>query len=390
MHYDFGRVFAPLTLILMFAAEAACQGSPFTSPALPTPTPSIEENGGNIVSAEGIVTPDRHAVVALKMSGRVTLVSVTEGNSVQAGDILVRVDNALLEKQVIHAETALNIANKQLDQLQKGATAAQRRAAQDALDSAQASYDKIKAGPTADELAQLKARLENTQAALSQAQFRYDRIGGDANPLGGAAPERLLLQQTWNSVVSAEAAWRDALNHPTESELKSALAAVSQAQSAVASLDPTPEAVALARAQVAQAQAALDVAKTSAEEAVLRAPFAGTVAQVNVQVGDFVPAGVPVVILGDLSKLCVETTDLSEVDVAKVQVGQGARVLLDAFPDRAFDGTVTRISPFAIESRGDKVFRVWIELREGTEVGLRWGMTANVEIAIGEWAARSE
>jgi hypothetical protein len=43
---------------------------------------------------------------------------------------------------------------------------------------------------------------------------------------------------------------------------------------------------------------------------------------------------------------------------------------------------VTRIAPFATESRGDKVFRVWIDLQEGTDAGLRWGMTANVEIEV--------
>lgn len=388
MCYHAQRSFALLALILVLMVMLGCQAGPFGNAATPTPTVSVKVNGPTVVSAEGTVEPIQHAAVALRIAGRVTEVRVTEGTRVKAGDLLIRLDNALLQAQVLQAEAALNVAQKQLEQLRRGATRAQRQAAEAALVSARARYEQVKAGPTQEELAQLKASLDNAEAGLSQAQSRYDRVGGDANPLANMAPEKLALQVAWNTFLAAQAAWRDASTHPTDSELKSAAAAVAQAESNVASVDPTPEAVALAEAQVTQAQTALNTAKTSAQDAVLLAPFAGTVAQVNFSVGDFASPGIPAVVLGDLSKLRVETTDLSEVDVAKVMVGQTAEASLDAFPNQTFHGSVVRIAPLANESRGDKVFRVWIDLQEGIETGLHWGMVANVDITVGALGAQ--
>lgn len=368
-----------LVLSLAVIGVLGCQSNPAPTPVT---TPVAPKETGTVVSAEGIVTPVQRASLAFKTGGRVSDVRVKEGDVVKTGDLLASLDSTLLQKQVLQAEASLNITQKQLAQLKAGASPIERQAAKDALASARANYEKVKAGPTAEELARLKANLDNAQAAVRQAQAAYDRIGGDAGFLGGAAPEKLALQQAFNNLNAAQAAYDEARKHPTESELKQAAAAVTQAESAVARLDPTPEAVALAEAQVAQAQAALEIAKASLQETSIAAPFAGTIAQVNVNVGDFAAPGTPAIIIGDLTKLRIETTDLSEVDVAKVKVGQAVKVTLDALPNQTLHGTVARIAPIANESRGDKVFRVWIDLQEGIESGLRWGMAAGVEINV--------
>jgi HlyD family secretion protein len=371
-----------IVLFALVALAMGCQALPGFATSTPTAVPvsSKKEASANVISAEGTIMPIQRASLAFKLGGRVVQVRVKEGEVVQAGDVLARLDDAALKSQVAQAQAALSVAQKQLAQLRAGATPAERQAAKDALTAARAAYDKVKAGPTKEELAQLKANLDNAQAALAQAQFKYDRIGGASNPFGTAAPEALMLQQATNAFLAAQAALNDALRHPTDSELKSAAANVAQAESNVARLDPSPEAVALAEAQVTQAQAALEVAQVAAQDAQLVAPFAGTIAQVNVNVGDFATPGMPAIVLGDVSKLRVETTNLSEVDVAKVKPGQSVKVMLDAFANQTFHGTVIRIAPLANESRGDKVFRVWIDLQEGVESGLRWGMSANVEI----------
>jgi HlyD family secretion protein len=126
------------------------------------------------------------------------------------------------------------------------------------------------------------------------------------------------------------------------------------------------------------AKAQLKVAQAALEQAVLRAPFAGTVTAVEVSPGETVLPGKVVVILGDLSQLQVETSDLSERDVGKVQVGQEARVYVEALNEEV-EGRVVEISPQATTVGGDVVYTVIIELNEQPQ-GLRWGMSAEVEI----------
>ena len=356
----------------------------------PSPTPVVQANAAaaSIVSAEGTVAPVTHTTLAFKMAGRIVEILVHEGDAVKAGAVLARLDDTTIEAQIAQAEAALAVAQSQRTQLRAGATQAERQAAQDALASARAANANVQAGPTRDQVGQLKANLDNAQAAVSQAQTRYDRVGGDSNPFGGMGPERLALQQATNASLAAQAAYRDALSHPTTSELKAAASAVTQAESAIARLDPTPEQLALAEAQVAQAQAALDLAKTTLADGVLTAPFDGTIVDKQIEVGQVASPGAPAFTFANLSKLQVETTDLVEVDVAKVAVGQSANIKLDALPGKTYTGQVLRIALQANDHRGDQVYCVTIDLPEDAVADLRWGMTANVEIETGPASAR--
>ena len=100
--------------------------------------------------------------------------------------------------------------------------------------------------------------------------------------------------------------------------------------------------------------------------------------------GETVMAGAPVLMIGDLSRLQVETDDLSEVDVVEVAVGQEVEVSVDAMPYLELRGRVSEIAPMAEERHGDIVYTVTIDLEEGAAAGLRWGMTAYVDILVGE------
>lgn len=335
-----------------------------------------------IVSAEGTVVPTQRATLAWKTGGRVVEILVREGDAVKRGAVLAMLDDSTLKGQVALAQAALTVAQKQLAQLRTGGTPADRQAARDAVAAARAQHAKVQAGPTRDELAMLKANLDSAQAAVAQAQFRYDRIGGASNPFGGAAPESLVLQQAFISLAAAEAKYRDAISHPTDSELKAAQAAVGQAESTLARLDPTAEALTVAQAQVGQAQAALDLAKLAAGDAVLVAPFDGTVAAIPVDVGQVVAPGTPAITFGNLAKLQIETTDLAEADVTRVAMGQPVNVTLDALPDQILTGQVIRIASIANDHSGDKVFKVTVDVAD--TAGLRWGMTANIEMSVGK------
>lgn len=136
-----------------------------------------------------------------------------------------------------------------------------------------------------------------------------------------------------------------------------------------------------ALADVAQMQAKLDAAKATLAQATLAAPFAGTIAEVNIVPAETVIPGQVIFKLGDFSHFRVETTDLSERDVPKVKAGQAAQVEVIAL-NQSFSGKVTDISRVASTIGGDVVYKVTIEF-DKQPAGLLWGMTANVRINAG-------
>jgi multidrug resistance efflux pump len=143
----------------------------------------------------------------------------------------------------------------------------------------------------------------------------------------------------------------------------------------------TAEEIAVAYADVAQAQVDLDAARVALERCELHAPFDGTVGAVNVRTGELVALGDSLVTLGDLTSLQVETTDLDEIDVAHVDVGSLAAVTFDSLPERTFTGRATRISPMADPGAGGVNYTVIIEMEELGPT-IRWGMTAFVDIEV--------
>jgi multidrug resistance efflux pump len=133
-----------------------------------------------------------------------------------------------------------------------------------------------------------------------------------------------------------------------------------------------------------KARIAVEQLRVQMEDAELRAPFDGTVADVLVKKGDQVSLGQVVVALATLGQLEVHTTDLTELDVAPIAVGQPVRLTLDALPDREFRGTVDEIALRSGDYRGDVVYQVIVSLDEpGETTGLRWGMTVVAEIDTG-------
>ena len=133
-----------------------------------------------------------------------------------------------------------------------------------------------------------------------------------------------------------------------------------------------------AESKAAQAMSALDVAKANLALGTLNAPFNGAVASINVIPGELVQVDQAILTLATLNDLQIETTDLSERDIARVKTGQNVSVYIEAL-DLIITGKVIRISPISKTVGGDVVYPVTIKLDEQPE-GLLWGMTAEVEI----------
>ncbi|MCC6260969.1 MAG: efflux RND transporter periplasmic adaptor subunit [Anaerolineales bacterium] len=170
-----------------------------------------------------------------------------------------------------------------------------------------------------------------------------------------------------------------------EAQVKEAEANVVIAQTTVAYLKRTgtdQNRLDAANADVARAQAIVEIAKAQLAQATLFAPFDGTIAAVNVAPAEVVNPGEVVVVLGDLNHFQVETTDLSEKDIAAVQVGDLANIFIEAL-QQEFGGKVTEIARVAQAVGGDVVYKVTLEFDQPAE-DLRWGMSAKVKIAVQE------
>jgi RND family efflux transporter MFP subunit len=141
-----------------------------------------------------------------------------------------------------------------------------------------------------------------------------------------------------------------------------------------------PERRELAEQELVAAQKSLETASAELAQTQLVAPFAATVVSVAVGPGEFVDPGQVVIVLAKLDQLQVETTDLSELNIAAVELGQPATVFVEALNEE-FPGEVAAISPISDIIGGDVVFKVTIEFK-GQPVGLLWGMSADVEINV--------
>jgi HlyD family secretion protein len=133
-----------------------------------------------------------------------------------------------------------------------------------------------------------------------------------------------------------------------------------------------------AELKAAQAQAVLDVAKANLALGTLNAPFDGEIVSIKIIPGELVQVDQAILTLATLNDLQIETTDLSERDIARVKIGQSVNVYIEAL-DVTITGKVIRISPISKTVGGDVVYPVTIKLDEKPD-GLLWGMTAEVEI----------
>ena len=342
-----------------------------------TPTPEVEAEYASVVSVTGEVVPAVWATVSAQAGGTGVEVLVAPGDEVGEGDVLLRLDSTDARLAVQQAEAALAAAQARLDGLKAGARPEEIEAAEAEVALAQAGLQSL-LNPAPVQIAAARAELAQAEAALRIAQAAYDRVKWD--PGVGARPEALQLEEATGAYNVAKARL-DALLNPPAADVAAARAQLQQAQAQLALLEAgaRPEEIAAAEAEVAQAEAALEAARVALERCEVRAPFAGTVGLVYVHTGELVSPGQPLVTLGDLTTLRVETTDLDEVDVARVAVGQRAVVTFDALPGQTFTGQVVRIYPMPDPGTAGVQYRAIIELEE-LNPAVRWGMTAFVDI----------
>jgi HlyD family secretion protein len=249
-----------------------------------------------------------------------------------------------------------------------------------------------------DTYVQAEAALRSAETAVAQAQLNYDNArqqeaaevplldtqAADAQAQLDALlnPTASDLRQAEASVVQARANLEKLRQGGTVAEVTQAQAQVTQAQSSLDKLSAPASApdLAAAEAGLIQAQAALATAQRNLEQATLTAPFDAVVASVAVQEGGLASTGTAALTLVDRSKLHIEV-NLSESDVAKVQLGQPVALTFDALPNVTIKGTVATIAPAATVEQNVVTYPVEVEFDPG-QTPVKVGMSATADIQL--------
>jgi len=398
-----------LTLVLA-VAMGGCRRAPTPTPmpvVTAPPTPSGSGFTGDGIVASGKVVPERTADLSFTTPGRIATLHARRGDEVQMGDVLATLEMDLLQGEVKIAEAALKTAEADLALARAGpraeevaVTEARLRVSEAALSRAQAERSHPELGATGAEVAAAQSQVASATADRLAADEFHEKTmecvdvkwKGEVQticPLLGPTEEK--ARYRWHAAekaLDAAQAELDALLAGGSTELQAAQArawsAAAQRDAAQAELEalqagPRVERVRVAEAAVAQARADVEAALVALGQAALRAPFGGVVVAVGVEPSEGVQPAQAVLTLADLDGLRVETTDLTERSVADVAVGQEVTVYIEAL-DIEIVGRVDAIALQANTIGGDVVFTVTIVL-DGQPPALRWGMTAEVQIA---------
>jgi len=390
------------------------------------------------VSASGHIALIDQQVIVPAVGGTVLDITVKVGEQVAAGDRLLSIDTTELERALKRTELSVETQRNALDQLTEPATAAEIAvaeanlaeaeqnlanvlagpsdaeiaAARSNLSSGWSKYNELQAGPSQSELTQLSADLKKSEIALAEAERAYNKVvwrndigmtseaaamqeatidyekANAAYEISVAAADNSDVQSAISSAQSAQAQLDDLLNSPTDAEIATAQAQIADAEAALAEVQEGPSPSELRSTEISLEQALVDLEEAYANLAAakLYAPRDGTVLAIDAAIGERISEGTVVLTLADTAQLEL-TIDVAELDVPQVDVGQSARIEIDAASGQNFRGEITDIAPSSDSTSGVVYYPVTIRLTDNELSKIRPGMTAIATIQNTETAA---
>jgi HlyD family secretion protein len=413
---------AAFATLIAALGVAGCQGIAAQNGESQPEETAVARRGTLLVTidATGNLAPRAEVSLSFSSGGRVAEVLIEEGEQVEVGQPLVRLETDDLELQVAQAEATLAAAEAELAQLlappqleQVAVQEANLAAMEAQLNAAAANRDQLTVGADAGQIAAAEAQLASATAQQKSAFDMHEMTmkcrtfeipAGTPLPNGkvskgkemtfcpglGAMEEqaRYSLAVADASLAAAQAQLDELLAGTDADQVRAAQAnvttAAAQRDATHAQLDlllagATEAQIETTQASVDDALVALEQARSNLEKSTLTAPLAGTITLLSVHSGEIASANQAVVVLNDLATLEVDV-NLDETDVARVIVGQEAQIGLDAFPGVELTGEVTYIASVAQSQSGVVLYPVTIRLTPA-ELPVRDGMTADVEIA---------
>lgn len=360
------------------------------------------------VVADGMLVPRDFVDLAFVSGGKVAEVFFAEGDPVNVGDVLARLSG---QEQL---ESALAVAKLELQAAESELHAAQidRNALDDDLSIAQTqALDAVTQAKSAVRTAERRVRswsntadqadIDEAKAATILAEDALEKAQDRYEPYADKAETNLTRANRLAQLAAAQQRFDDAtrrLNNlqgitgdefdlnQAEAELQIAQSRLERAEADLAMFQegPDPDTVILADNRIATAETRITTAESAllAAEAALSdldlvATMNGVVVELDLNPGEQVSPGRPVITLADFSEWYVETDNLTEIEVVDVKLDQPVEIIPDALPELNLSGVVESISDTFEEKRGDITYTTRI-LVEEIDPRLRWGMTVVV------------
>jgi HlyD family secretion protein len=314
--------------------------------ALKVQTAPVQRGNLSIaISANGTVQPEESVNVSPKTAGILKQLLVKEGDAVNQGQVLAYMDDSNLQGQL--------------------------RQAQGNLVAAEANLQRVSAGNRQQDTNQAKAKLQDAQFALRQAEDDLQR----------------------NQSLYQSGAISKQVSDTALTTRDRALSQVKQYQEALAlsEVGARREDIDQARAQVAAMQGARQIIQASLNDMVIRAPFSGIVGRKFADPGSFVTpttAGSAVSSATSSSILSLASTNqivaqVAEVDIAQIRIGLAATIQVDAYPGKTFTGQVTQIATQSDVVQNVTSFQVKTSVPDPQRL-LRSGMNVTMAFTAGE------
>ncbi len=343
------------------------------------------------VTASGTIVPVRSVNLSPKTSGRLVELMVEQGDRVQKGQPIARMENEEILAQGKQAEAQLIQAKARLAELEAGSRSEEIERAKARLQKAKAQLAELKTGTRTEDIEQAKAQVESAGARAELAKQRRDRFE-TLYQEGAVSQDRYDEAVTeWEQARSALAEalqnLQELRNGPRSEEIERAEADVYEAQQNLLELQrgPRPEDIAHARAEVEESKWRMREIEERFQNTLVRAPFSGIVTQRYADEGAFVTpttsasstasaTSTSIVAIAEGLEVLAE---VPEVDISRIKSNQQVSVVADAYPDKSFRGRVRLIAPEAIKEENVTLFQVRVALETGLDK-LMSGMNVNL------------
>lgn len=253
--------------------------------------------------------------------------------------------------------------------------------AQEARAKAERDWEALNVDSIGDRIEDAKAEVEDKDSDLQDAQDEFDKykdLDKDNSKRVTAEDALETAQENYNEAVrSLEEIMRE--RDTVRAALDSALSIEAEAkyQYETSADGVNADQLALATARLTNARTQMEAAQANFSSYVITAPFDGVVMDVPAEVDEQVSPETRIVSVADTAFWMIETTDVTELEVVKLAVGQNVSFTADALPDVTMTGTVTEISGSSILQGGDVIYTVRIHVPY-VDPRVKWGMTVEV------------